>query len=115
MLTPEQIELVTGLGFLDVIQIRGTTDLFGHGYFVSNPRASADLIAMLRYGLKPNEPGRPLVEVKRPFWRVISEAEAKGCGRLSRALRPLERASGCPCDDCLCESPEVRASPLWLC
>ena len=73
-----QIELAASLGFLDVIQIRGTTDLFGHGYFVSNPKASADLIAMLRYGLKPNELGRPLVEVKRPFWRIPSEAEANG-------------------------------------
>ena len=78
ILTPEQIELAASLGFLDVIQIRGTTDLFGHGYFVSNPRASADLIAMIRYGLKPNEPGRPLEEVKRPFWRVPMEAVAGG-------------------------------------
>ena len=78
ILTPEQVELAAQLGFLDVIQVRGTTDLFGHGYFVSNPRASADLIAMLRYGLKPNEPGRPLEEVKRPFWRVPIEAEANG-------------------------------------
>ncbi len=77
ILTPEQIKLAAGLGFLDVVQVRGTTDLFGHGYFVSNPRASADLIALLRYGLKPNEPGRPLVEVERPFWRVLTEAEAK--------------------------------------
>ena len=77
VLTPEQIELAASLGFLDVIQIRGKTDLFGHGYFVSNPRASADLIAMIRYGLKPNEPGRPLEEVKPPFWRVLPEAEAK--------------------------------------
>ena len=61
-----------------MIQVRGKTDLFGHGYFVSNPRASADLIAMIRYGLKPNEPGRPLEEVKPPFWRVLPESEAKG-------------------------------------
>ena len=47
ILTPEQVELAAQLGFLDVIQVRGTTDLFGHGYFVSNPRASADLIAMI--------------------------------------------------------------------
>ncbi len=80
MLTPEQIEQAGKLGFFDVIQIRGTTDFFGHGYFHSNPMASADLIAMIRYGLKPNEPGRPLVEVKRPFWRVPTEAEAKGGG-----------------------------------
>jgi esterase/lipase superfamily enzyme len=70
MATPEQIKLVNELGFFDVIQIRGTTDFFGHGYFRSNPKASADLIAMIRYGLQPNEPGRPLEEVKRPFWRV---------------------------------------------
>jgi len=70
MLTPEQIKLVGELGFFDVIQIRGTTDFFGHGYFRSNPKASADLIAMIRYGLGPNEPGRPLEEVKRPFWRI---------------------------------------------
>jgi len=70
MLTPEQIEQAAKLGFFEVIQVRGTTDFFGHGYFHSNPRASADLIAMIRYGLKPNDPGRPLEEVKRPFWRV---------------------------------------------
>ncbi len=78
ILTPEQVDLAESLGFLDVIQTRGTTDLFGHGYFVSNPRTSADLIAMIRYGLKPNEPGRPLEEVKRPFWRVPMGSDAGG-------------------------------------
>ena len=78
ILTPEQIKLTSGLGFLDVVQVRGTTDSFGHSYFLSNPRASADLIALLRYGLRPNEPGRPLEEIERPFWRVLTEAEAKG-------------------------------------
>jgi esterase/lipase superfamily enzyme len=69
-LTPEQTKKIGELGFIDVIQISGTTDFFGHGYFRSNPRVSADLMAMIRYGLGPNEPGRPLEEVKRPFWRV---------------------------------------------
>ena len=78
VLTREQIELSARLGFLDVIQIRGTTDLFGHGYFVSNPRVSADLIALIRYGLKPNEPGRPLEEIERPFWRIPTGAIAGG-------------------------------------
>ena len=53
-----------------------TTDFFGHGYFVSNPRVSSDIIAMLRYRLKPNEPGRPLMEIDRPFWRVETAKEA---------------------------------------
>jgi esterase/lipase superfamily enzyme len=80
MLTPEQIKLVGELGFFDVVQIRGTTDFFGHGYFRTNPKASADLIAMIRYGLGPNEPGRPLEEVKRPFWRVPEGGKTGGAG-----------------------------------
>ncbi|MCG6877114.1 MAG: alpha/beta hydrolase [Betaproteobacteria bacterium] len=70
MLTPEQIEQARTVGILDVIQVQGKTDLFGHSYFRSNPKVSADLIALLRYGLAPNAPGRPLVEVERPFWRI---------------------------------------------
>ncbi len=76
MPTPEQIEQARRLGLLDLIQVRGTTDLFGHSYFTSNPSVSADLIAMLRYGLRPNEPGRPLEEIERPFWRVPTEPGA---------------------------------------
>jgi esterase/lipase superfamily enzyme len=70
MLTPHQIDEIRTFGEVDVIQVRGSTDPFGHSYFVSNPEVSADIIAMIRYGLKPNEPGRPLTEVVRPFWRV---------------------------------------------
>ena len=47
---------------------------FGHGYFLSNPLVSSDLVAMIRYGLKPGDPGRPLVEIKGPFWRLASAA-----------------------------------------
>ena len=70
MLTPHQIDEIRAFGEVDIIQVRGSTDPFGHSYFVSNPEVSADIIAMVRYGLKPNEPGRPLTEVVRPFWRV---------------------------------------------
>ena len=48
------------LHLVDIVQVRGKTDFFGHRYFVSNPQVSADIIAMLRYDLRPNEPGRPL-------------------------------------------------------
>jgi esterase/lipase superfamily enzyme len=70
----DQIEAIALLRAVDIIQVRGTTDFFGHSYFISNPRVSADIIALLRYGLKPNEPGRPLQEVKRPFWRIETGA-----------------------------------------
>jgi esterase/lipase superfamily enzyme len=72
MLTPE----ITAIGMLravDIIQVRGTTDFFGHSYFISNPRVSADIVAMLRYDLQPNEPGRPLEQIAGPFWRVPAQ------------------------------------------
>jgi esterase/lipase superfamily enzyme len=77
LLTPDQIEHARSLGFLDVIQVEGKTDLFGHSYFVSNPEVSSDLIAMLRYGLGPNDPGRSLELVEKPFWRI---PEDRGTG-----------------------------------
>lgn len=70
MFTRDQIEEIGMLGAVNIIQVRGTTDFFGHSYFVSNPRVSSDIIAMLRYGLQPNEPGRPLEHVAGPFWQV---------------------------------------------
>jgi esterase/lipase superfamily enzyme len=73
MFTPDQIELIGNLGAVDIIEVRGSTDFFGHSYFVSNPKVSADIIAMLRYGLRANEPGRPLQQIAGPFWRVPAD------------------------------------------
>ena len=73
MVTPEQVAQLRMVGIFDVIEVRGTTDRFGHGYFTSNPRVSADLIALLRYGLGPDDPGRPLEVIEKPFWRVPAE------------------------------------------
>ena len=77
LLTPEQLEHARSLGFLDVIQVQGTTDLFGHSYFHSNPEVSSDLVALLRYGLGPGDPGRSLELVEKPFWRI---PEGPGAG-----------------------------------
>ncbi len=74
MFSADQIEAIALLRAVDIIEVRGTTDFFGHSYFISNPQVSADIIALLRYGLKPSEPGRPLEEVKRPFWRIATGA-----------------------------------------
>ena len=64
MVRPEGMAQARVLSGFDVIQVTERNCFICHSYFVSNPRVSADLIAMLRYGLKPNEPGRPLIEVK---------------------------------------------------
>lgn len=47
-------------------------------------RASADVIALLRCGLKPNEPDLPLQEVARPFWRVKEQGEAVAAKLLTK-------------------------------
>ena len=73
MMTPEQVTAIGMLRAVNIIQVRGTTDFFGHSYFVSNPRVSADIVAMLRYDLQPNEPGRPLEQIAGPFWRVPAQ------------------------------------------
>jgi esterase/lipase superfamily enzyme len=86
MLTSRQLEKISAFGAADVIQVPGTTDFFGHSYFVSNPAVSADIIAMLRYGLRPNEAGRPLEHVAGPFWRIPTERKSgAGEARASRA------------------------------
>jgi esterase/lipase superfamily enzyme len=74
--TPDQIEAIGMLRAVDIVQVRGTTDFFGHSYFVSNSEVSSDIIAMLRYDLRPNEPGRPLEQVAGPFWRVPAHRAA---------------------------------------
>jgi esterase/lipase superfamily enzyme len=70
MFSAVEIESLRSIGIIDIVQVSGTTDYFGHSYFTSNPAVSSDLIAMIRYGLKPNEPGRPLIEIAKPLWRV---------------------------------------------
>jgi len=67
---PEQLAQARVLGGFDVVQVTESNCFICHSYFVSNPRVSSDLVAMLRYGLKPNDPGRPLIELQSPFWRV---------------------------------------------
>lgn len=75
-LRPQQIEQARELALFDVIEVEGSSCFVCHSYVESDPLVSSDLIAMLRYGLKPNEPGRPLIEISKPFWRVPTSADA---------------------------------------
>ena len=62
---------------VDIIVYEGKrTDTFGHSYFTTNPRVSSDVIQLLRYGKKPGEPGRELVEVGPIVWKFPA-VEAK--------------------------------------
>ena len=92
MFTPDQIELIGNLDAVDIIEVRGSTDFFGHSYFVSNPKVSADIIAMLRYGLRPNEPGRPLEQsrVRSGKLRLI-RLPIDACASHGRRIQVNER------------------------
>ncbi len=57
------------LGNIDIIVYEGKrTDAFGHSYFTTNPQVSSDVIQLLRYGKRPGEPGRDLLQVGPIVW-----------------------------------------------
>jgi esterase/lipase superfamily enzyme len=61
---------------VDIIVYEGKrTDKHGHFYFTTNPRVSSDVIQLLRYGKKPNDPGRELVKVGPIVWKFPPIAE----------------------------------------
>jgi esterase/lipase superfamily enzyme len=75
-LPPEKIAEARKTGLFDVISVTEKTDMFGHSYFKSNPDASSDLVALIRYGAKPGDKLRPLVAISPPFWRVRGPDDA---------------------------------------
>src|SRR5271165_6320064 len=56
---------------VDLIEVDDNTGAWGHGYFLSNPAVRSDLVALIN-GLKPGDPGRPLAEIRGPFWRIAA-------------------------------------------
>jgi esterase/lipase superfamily enzyme len=56
--------------FADLIEVDENTGAFGHGYFLSNRGVRSDLVALIRDRLEPGDPGRPLVEISKAFWRI---------------------------------------------
>jgi esterase/lipase superfamily enzyme len=62
------------LGNMDLIVYEGKrTDAFGHSYFTTNPRVSSDVMELLRYGKKPGDPGRDLVQVGPVVWKFPAQ------------------------------------------
>jgi esterase/lipase superfamily enzyme len=56
-------------GKMDIVVYEGErTDLFGHSYFLSNPKVSSDLIQLIRYGVTPGDPKRGLEKIGPVAW-----------------------------------------------
>jgi esterase/lipase superfamily enzyme len=78
-LTPDAIpestqEYFAKVGNVDIIVYEGKrTDFFGHSYFTSNPRVSADLIELIRNGTAPDGPARSLTRSGKIVWEFPEE------------------------------------------
>jgi esterase/lipase superfamily enzyme len=57
-------------GRLSIVDFEGESTGYGHDYFRTNPAVSSDLVLMIRHGLKPGEPGRPLENIGLNFWSL---------------------------------------------
>jgi esterase/lipase superfamily enzyme len=58
------------VGSIDIIDNdEKRTDRWGHAYFTSNPRVSADLIELVRNGTPPGAPGRRLIRTGKITWK----------------------------------------------
>jgi esterase/lipase superfamily enzyme len=76
-ISPEAQNYFAAWGKVDLIVYEGKrTDKYGHSYFLSNPRVSADLIELIRDGTAPGEPGRPLVRKGKIAW-IFPEGPSK--------------------------------------
>ena len=67
-------EFLAEKNIVNVIQApRKRMDFFGHSYFSNNPAVSSDLVALIRYGLKPTDSRRALRPVAPPLVWAIEE------------------------------------------
>lgn len=65
-------------GRTDLISYGGKrTDLFGHGYFTTNPAVSSDLIQLVRYGRQLGEPGRELIQTGPVTWTFPNDIDRR--------------------------------------
>lgn len=73
-LTDHVREFLMGSEFINIVEVPGERiDFFGHGYFTNHPAVSSDLVALIRYGLLPEDPGRALRPVEPPVIWAIDE------------------------------------------
>ena len=68
--TPREVNLLAEADAFTFVQADVTTGFMGHGYFLSNPAVSSDLIRLLRDGAEPGSPERPLEEMLPNYYMI---------------------------------------------
>lgn len=95
--TPAARDYFTKWGNIDLIVYEGkATDFFDHSYFSSNPRVSADLIQLIRYGRFPGQIGRRLIPIGAATWKFPKQvAQSRGEQTVpSTETSPMSAAEG---------------------
>ena len=75
--SPEAIAFWKVVDILDVIEVPPTrTDSHGHSYFTTNPLVSSDIVSMIRFRRKADDPGRNLTPVTPPLiWKIEADEQ----------------------------------------
>ena len=81
-------------GRADFIVYLGTSGGIGHSYFLYDPLVRADLAALIRDRKAAGDPGRMLVEIKRPFWEIADPGQTTASAGAKRAV--AERTGAVP-------------------
>jgi esterase/lipase superfamily enzyme len=77
-ISPAMQSYFGNLGRVDLITFTGErTDLFGHSYFTTNPKVSSDLVQLIRYGKKPDDPGRDLRRTGPATWEFRADGDSR--------------------------------------
>ncbi|MDT8376121.1 MAG: alpha/beta hydrolase [Mariprofundaceae bacterium] len=69
---PEQVKVGDHMKNITFIEA-GKSQGLGHGYFYDNPAVSSDIILLLRYALPAGSRERPLIYIRRHFWKIPAD------------------------------------------
>lgn len=58
-------------GAAEFISVSDESDMFGHGYFLSNLAVRRDIVSIIRDHIRVGNEGRALLQVKERFWQLV--------------------------------------------
>ncbi len=67
-LSEQEREIMGQIRNVSFINVEGVDSLIGHSYYRKHSGVLSDLAILIRQGLKPGEPGRPLIRTQDNFW-----------------------------------------------
>ena len=69
--------VIVHIGNVAFINVNDVKSFVGHGYYLSSPSTSSDIIRVINTGSKPGESERPLIHQKLNFWDMPAKYPGK--------------------------------------